>query len=210
MQSKPGLSAARFSVLDAVRRGHQTVNALAEQLGVSDNAVRMQLSTLERDGYVLRRGVVHSGRAGQPAAEYEITRIGEDALSRAYRPVLAALVSVMGKRLDQRTLRSVFADAGKKAAVESQLPANASLSVRAAACAGLVESLGGSATVRVGRGQAILEGAGCPLSGAVRAEPATCLIMESLLAQHAGLRARQRCKHGDGEQPCCRFELSMP
>jgi hypothetical protein len=32
--------------------------------------------------------------------------------------------------------------------------------------------------------------------------------MESLLAQHAGLKARQRCDHG--ENPCCRFELSVP
>ncbi|MGQ0640454.1 MAG: helix-turn-helix transcriptional regulator [Gemmatimonadaceae bacterium] len=207
MRSTPALSPARFAVIDAVRRGHHTVNALASALGVSDNAVRMQLSALERDGFLVRRGVVHSGRAGQPAAEYELSRSGEDALSRAYRPVLTALVSAIGKRLDPRALRNLFADAGRTAAPEPHVPSIASLATRATACVGLVESLGGTATVRVTRGQAILEGAGCPLSSAVREEPATCFIMESLLAQHAGLRARQRCTHG--EQPCCRFELSL-
>lgn len=202
-------------MLNAVRRGHQTVNALAALLGVTDNAVRIQLGSLERDGLIMRRGVVHSGRAGQPAAEYELTREGEDALSRAYRPVLAALVRVMGKRLDGRALRSLFSDAGRHVAVDPQASpaaggggAGTSLALRAASCAALIESLGGSATVRSARGQAILEGAGCPLSAAVREEPATCLIMESLLAEHAGLKARQRCDHG--ENPCCRFELSLP
>jgi predicted ArsR family transcriptional regulator len=208
MRSPPPLSAARFAVLDAVRRGHQTVNALAALLGVSDNAVRIQLNTLERDGLLRRRGVVHSGRAGQPAAAYELSHAGDDALSRAYRPVLAALVSVIGKRLDARTLRTLFADAGRTLGAETASPSTASLAARAAACVAIVESLGGSATVHVNRGQATLEGAGCPLSAAVREEPATCLIMESLLAQHAGLKARQRCVHGD--QPCCRFELRLP
>ncbi|MGH7713294.1 MAG: hypothetical protein ACREOG_18545, partial [Gemmatimonadaceae bacterium] len=151
MRTTPALPAARFAVIDAVRRGHRTVNALAALLGVSDNAVRIQLSTLERDG-LLRRGIVHSGRAGQPAAEYELTRAGEDALSRAYRPVLAALVSVIGKRLDARALRTLFADAGRRLAAEIETPATASLATRAAACTALIESLGGSATVRVARG----------------------------------------------------------
>jgi predicted ArsR family transcriptional regulator len=206
--SLPPLSSARFAVLDGIRRGHQTVNALAALLGVSDNAVRIQLSTLERDGLLLRQGVVRTGRAGQPAAEYVLTGAGEDALSRAYRPVLAALVRAMGDRLDARTLRSVFADAGRRATLGAPPPATASLASRAAACASLVESLGGSAAVRVARGHATLEGAGCPLSAAVREEPATCLILESLLAQHSGLKVKQRCVHG--AQPCCRFELNAP
>ncbi len=208
MRSTPSLSPARFAVMDAIRRGHRTVNALASLLGVSDNAVRIQLSTLERDGLLQRRGVVHSGRAGQPAAEYDLTLGGEDSLSRAYRPVLAALVSVLGRRLDPRALRHLFADAGRAVAAPAPQPTTPSLAARAASCAALVESLGGSATVHMGRGQAILEGAGCPLSAAVREEPATCLIMESLLAQHTGLKARQRCIHG--EQPRCKFELSVP
>jgi predicted ArsR family transcriptional regulator len=202
------LSPARIAVIDAIRRGHHTVNELARALGVTDNAVRLQLSVLERDGLLRRRGVLHSGRAGQPAAEYELSADGEHALSRAYRPVLASLVESLGRRLDVRALRSLFSDAGRKLAAKGQSDARGSLAARAAAGVALIESLGGSASVELGRHQAILQGVGCPLAAAVRAEPATCYIMESLLAEHAGLKARQRCAHGD--KPCCRFELSMP
>jgi len=202
------LSPARIAVVDAIRRGHHTVNAIAEALGVTDNAVRLQLSALERDGLLQRRGVLHSGRAGQPAAEYELSEDGEHALSRAYRPVLASLVEALGRRLDTRALRSLFSDTGRKLAAKRPADARGSLAARAAAGAALIESLGGSAGVELGRGQAIVQGAGCPLAAAVREEPATCYIMESLLAEHAGVKARQRCTHGD--KPCCRFELSMP
>jgi predicted ArsR family transcriptional regulator len=169
--------------------------------------VRLQLSALERDGLLQRRGVVHSGRAGQPAAEYELTREGEDALSRAYRPVMTALVKALGSRLDHGNLRRVFGDTGRRLASSSVDPSSP-LAARAASCAALIESLGGSATVRVNRREATIEGAGCPLAAAVREEPATCYIIEALIAQHGAVKARQRCQHGDN--PRCRFELSIP
>jgi predicted ArsR family transcriptional regulator len=200
------LSPARVAVINAVRNGAHTVNALAKELGVTDNAVRLQLSALERDGLLQRRGVVHSGRAGQPAAEYELTPQGEDALSRAYRPVLAALVQALGGRMDAASLRRLFTDTGRRLATPP-VDASAPLAARAASCVALIESLGGSATVRSSRREATIEGAGCPLAAAVREEPATCYIMESLIAQHADAKARQRCQHGDN--PRCRFELSV-
>lgn len=206
MSGSSSLTPARTSVLDAVRRGQHTVNALAQELNVTDNAVRLQLSALERDGLLQRRGVVHSGRAGQPAAEYELTRQGEDALSKAYRPVMTALVKALSSRLDAAALRRLFADTGRRL-VSTTLEPSAPLTSRAASCVALIESLGGSASVRVSRREATIEGAGCPLAAAVREEPATCYIMESLIAQHAGVKARQRCDHG--ESPRCRFELSV-
>jgi predicted ArsR family transcriptional regulator len=205
--SIPALPAARVSVLDCVRRGQQTVNALAEGLGITDNAVRLQLSALERDGLLRRRGVRRSGKAGQPAAEYELTELGESALSRAYQPVLARLVAALGDRFDARTLRSLFADAGRRLSRDTSPAAAGSLASRAQACAALLESLGGSATIEGTRTRQVVIGAACPLASAVRAEPMSCAIVESLLAEHAGVRAQQRCQHGD--QPRCRFELTL-
>lgn len=202
------LPTARISVLDCVRRGQQTVNALAEALGITDNAVRLQLSALERDGLLRRRGVRRSGKAGQPAAEYELTELGESALSRAYQPVLARLVATLGDRFDDRTLRSLFADAGKRLSRDTKPgAASGSLTSRAQSCAALIEALGGSATIEGTRTRQVVVGAACPLAAAVRAEPMSCAIVESLLAEHAGVKAQQRCQHGD--QPRCRFELTL-
>ena len=60
-------------------------------------------------------------------------------------------------------------------------------------------------SVKVTNGHAVLEGAGCPLSEAVRAEPGTCAMVEALLEQSSGLSVTQCCNHG--EHPACRFEF---
>ena len=195
-------------MLDAIRRGQHTVNALAAELGVTDNAVRLHLAALERDRLIQRRGTQHSGRAGQPAAEYALTTEGELALSHAYPPAFSALVQALASRLEPRTLRAVFADAGRHLAGELGTEPGGSLAQRAEACAALLNSLGGSAVVTGGRREAVITGAGCPLAAAVRAEPATCTLVEALLAKHGGVTAVQECEHG--EHPRCRFRVTTP
>jgi predicted ArsR family transcriptional regulator len=193
-------------VLDLIRRGARTVNTLAQSLRISDNAVRVHLVALERDGLVVRSGLVRSGGVGQPAAEYELTTAGELALSSAYPAALVALTSAVGDKLDSRARRSLFLEAGRRLAATMQSRNAGSLPVRAAACAELIDALGGSAAVVAGRGHAMLEGTGCPLASAVRTEPATCALIEALLESHAGVEAEQLCTHG--EKPSCRFRLT--
>jgi predicted ArsR family transcriptional regulator len=203
--SSAALPAARFAALDRVRQGDATVNAIAAALGVTDNAVRLHLAALERDGLVRRRGVVHSGQVGQPAAEFEITGAGGVALSSAYPPVLTALAESIGGRLDSRAKRALFLDAGRRLAERVPSLKAGSLDTRADACAELLTSLGGSVRVEHARGRATLVGSGCPLSSTVCAEPGACTIVEGLLERAAGLRVEQQCAHG--EHPSCRFEL---
>lgn len=200
------LPPARQAVLDVVRSGARTVNALAERLGVSDNAVRLHLVALERDGLLRKAGTVRSGGAGQPAAEYELTGDGEAALSRAYPSALTALAAALGARLEPRSRRAVFLEAGKRLAADLPGASGGSLQARAESCAALIEQLGGQAAVRTERGSALVEGTGCPLSSAVRAEPGACFLIEGLLEAHAGVKAEQLCDHGD--HPRCRFRLT--
>jgi predicted ArsR family transcriptional regulator len=200
------LPPARLAVLERIRRGDKTVNAVAASLGVTDNAVRAHLVALEQAGLIARRGLVRSGSAGQPAAEYDVTSRGEARLSAAYPGALAALVAALTTRFERRALRSVFLDAGRRLADEFPSRATGSLATRAHACAELIESLGGAVTVETGRGEATVRGHGCPLADAVRAEPATCALIEGLVSKHAGVRAVQACDHG--ARPRCAFVLS--
>ena len=200
------LPPSRHAVLDLVRRGERTVNTLAERLRISDNAVRMHLIALERDGLIKRSGIIRSGGAGQPAAEYDLTPSGELALSTAYPAALAALAAAAGERLDPRARRALFLEAGRRLAETISAKEGGTLQERAESCASLIDSLGGSATVTAAKGSATIEGAGCPLAAAVRREPATCFLIEGLLEQHGGVRAEQMCSHGD--RPACRFRLT--
>src|SRR5688500_4473793 len=198
--------ASRKAVLDLVRRGERTVNTLAARLRISDNAVRVHLIALERDGLIKRSGLIRSGSAGQPAAEYELTPAGELALSSAYPAALVALASATGDRLDPRARRALFLEAGRRLAETMSAEDSGTLQERAESCASLIEALGGSATITPGKGSATVEGASCPLAAAVRNEPATCFLIEALLENHAGVQAAQLCTHGD--RPSCRFRLT--
>ena len=200
------LPPSRHAVLDLVRRGDRTVNTLAARLRISDNAVRVHLVALERDGLITRAGMIRSGLVGQPAAEYDITPAGELALSAAYAPALTAVAAAAADRLDVRARRSLFTEAGRRLAATIKPQDSGSLQERAEHCAALINGLGGSATISAGRGSAVLEGAGCPLAAAVRADPATCYLIESLIEAHAGVKAEQHCTHGD--RPACRFKLT--
>ena len=194
-------------MLDLVRRGERTVNTLAARLRISDNAVRIHLVALERDGLVVRSGIVRSGTAGQPAAEYDLTPAGEMALSAAYPAALTALASAAGDRLEARARRALFIDAGRRLAETMPAADKGSLQERATSCAALIETLGGGATLSGGRGHVTLQGAGCPLAAAVRSEPGTCFLIQGLLEAHAGVDAEQQCSHG--ERPACRFKLTL-
>jgi predicted ArsR family transcriptional regulator len=206
MSASRDLPLSRHAVLDLVRQGDRTVNTLAARLRISDNAVRVHLVALERDGLIKRAGMIRSGTVGQPAAEYDITPAGELALSAAYAPALTAVAAAAADRLDVRARRSLFAEAGRRLAATMKPQDSGSLQERAEQCAALINTLGGSATISAGRGSAVLEGAGCPLAAAVRADPVTCYLIESLIEGHTGLKAEQQCTHGD--RPACRFKLS--
>jgi predicted ArsR family transcriptional regulator len=166
----------------------------------------VHLVALERDGLIARSGLVRSGAAGQPAAEYELTTSGELALSSAYPAAMVALAGAIGDKFDVRSKRALFLEAGRRLAATMVPRDGGSLASKATACAELIESLGGSVSVTTARGSAVLEGAGCPLGAAVRSDPATCSLVEGMLERHTGVDAEMLCHHGD--RPSCRFRLT--
>ena len=78
---------SRARVVTALRRGPRTLEQLVEELGLTRTAIRLQLSVLEAEGAVLRRGLIR-GRT-KPSQVYELTAAAEEQLSRAYVPVLS-------------------------------------------------------------------------------------------------------------------------
>ena len=185
--SEPGRNdpRTRHRVLDAIRRGRTTIEALAADLGVTDNGVRFHVATLERDGLVRRAGAPKTGRLGKPAAIYELTEAGEEAQSRAYAPVLAALVAQLGRTMPRDEIAAMMHGIGRRIANGTN-PAAGSLEDRAAAGARAVNSLGGAATVERGAEGVFVRGHGCPLAAAVAHEPLTCNVVQELLSEVVG------------------------
>ena len=73
----------RGRIIALLRRGRSTVDELAAELHVTDNAVRPQLQLLEQEGIVRPTGTRQGAGAGKPATTYEIAPTAEQTLSSA-------------------------------------------------------------------------------------------------------------------------------
>ncbi len=189
-------------VLAILRRGSHTVEELARHLGVTDNAVRLHLSALERDGIVEQRGVRPTG--GKPAFAYEVSSEAERLFTKAYVPVLTHLVGVLAERMSAAELEALLREVGRRLAA-GKPPAGADLRTRAEAAATVLTELGGVVDVEEADGAMVLRGYSCPLADAVRAQPATCRAAETLVAEMTGVPVEERCDKG--ARPRCRFEI---
>ncbi len=196
----------RGQLVALLRRGVQTVEELARAVGLTDNAVRAHLSTLERDGLIRQEGLRRSEGPGKPATLYEIHPDAEPLFSRAYAPVLVALLSELGAKLPPEDVDELMRAAGRRLAAAPRLDPAEDLGTRVQAGAALLNALGGEAQVeRTKDGGFSIRGCGCPLSVATARGPAACQAVESLLTEVIGAPVRETCDRG--ERPRCCFQV---
>ena len=111
----------KTDLLNLLRRQPLTVNALCESLGVTRNAVNVQLRQLEAEGLVRRVRTPARNGPGKPANLYEAAPGSEDVSSSAYQVVLAALMGELGSRLPAAKLSDILEQTGRRLAREAKL-----------------------------------------------------------------------------------------
>jgi predicted ArsR family transcriptional regulator len=191
-------------VLALLRRASRTVDELARALGLTDNAVRAHLATLERDGLVRQEGLRRG--AGKPAYAYDLTPAAERLFPSAYGPLLDQLLAVLAERLPSDQVEAILRQTGRRlAATAPPAPPAADLRARVERALALLDSLGGLAELEEREGKYVIQGYRCPLAAVVPDHPAACLLAEALLADAVGAPVRECCERG--ERPCCRFEI---
>jgi predicted ArsR family transcriptional regulator len=199
----------RGRIIALLRRGERSVEELASELEVTDNAVRAQLQTLERHGVVHQARIRREGTVGKPATMYAIAPEAEPLFSSAYAPLLAALLASLEQRLDSRELDAVFRDAGRRLAGELSVEEHGSskqLESRVRSAAAVLASLGAEIDVeRASGGGYVLRGHACPLSAAVRSQPKVCHAIEELVAGVTGATVTECCDRNGHAK--CRFEV---
>ena len=192
----------RGRIVTLLRRAARTVDELAASLELTDNAVRAQLAGMERDGLVRQRGERKGTR--KPAVEYELDPEAETALSRAYVPLVAALVRVLAGRLSRGDLKQLLREAGREAARALPRPSG-DPAERVRAASGALDELGGLTDVETEDGRWAIRSAGCPLADLVGKRPETCVALAALVAELTQLPGRDTCNRG--QRPACRFEI---
>jgi predicted ArsR family transcriptional regulator len=201
------LETTRGRVLALLRRGEMTADELAEALGLTDNAVRAHLATLERDGFIQPQAERRHGRVGKPATLYQVSPDAEPLFSKAYVPLLTALLAALGERFTAKELSGLLAEAGSRLAADVA-HASGELSHRAQAASNLLNQLGGLCSVEEVEAGAryLIQGRGCPLGVAVKERPEVCEAIVTLLSELTGARVRSCCDR-TGRPSCC-FEVA--
>jgi len=194
----------RGRIVSLLRGGTGTVSELSEKLGLTDNAVRAHLLTLERDGLVRQSGVQRGAR--KPHFSYELTHEAERLFPKAYDALLNQLITALKGRLPQAALEDVLREVGRSLAA-SQVSGKSStdLEGRVQRALEVLTAMGGSPTVEREGGKLLIRSAGCPLSAAVVEHPEVCELAEALVSEIIGAPVREHCDRG--ERPKCCFEL---
>jgi len=194
----------RGRIVTLLRGSTKTVNELAEELQLTDNAVRAHLLSLERDGLIKQSGIQRGTR--KPHFAYELTEEAEHLFPKAYDVLLNQLITALKGRLTPLALEEVLREVGRSLAgaqVASQKKGDTESRIGAALVA--LEAIGGAARVEKENEKLVICSESCPLATAVAEHPEVCRLAETLLSEIIGSEVREQCDR-EGP-PRCRFEV---
>jgi predicted ArsR family transcriptional regulator len=200
------LESTRGKIILLLRREARTVAELAEALGLTDNAVRAHLATLERDGLVRQAGERPGFR--KPHFSYELTPEGEELFPKAYGPLLNRILAQVKERFGSEQLEAVLREVGHRMAEPHRAAGSSALEERLERAVELLGSLGGQARIERANGKVLIRGAGCPLSEVTTHHAEICALVETLLAKVIDVPVRERCQRGSSPQCCFEIEVS--
>jgi len=194
----------RGKILDLLRTRECTVNELADELHLTDNAVRAHLASLERDRLVAQSGFRPGIR--KPHTTYALGPEAEQIFPQAYGRLVSLLMSIFSRQVKPRNLRAGMRVAGRKVAQEHLGGLQGKTrQQRIDAALGILKDLGGAASFREEDGKHFIYGNGCPIAAATANHPEACLLAESLLTEIIGSPVKEHCIRGAA--PSCRFEV---
>jgi predicted ArsR family transcriptional regulator len=196
----------RGQIVTLLRGGNRSVDELAAELGLTDNAVRAHLAILQREQIIESTGVRREGSVGKPATIYAIAPGAQPLFSRAYSPLLSALLVELRTDTVPSAMRRLLKRVGRRMAPRER--AVGTLEARVRAGSNLLNELGGSTQVAREANAFVIRGHGCPLSEAVVACPETCGAVTQMLSEVTGTSVVESCDRNG--PPNCLFRVPTP
>lgn len=190
----------RLDIVELLMRSDRTVQEIADEIGVSANAIRGHLSGLELDGLVVQRDT-RRDTGGKPATVYALSPEADELFPKAYAFVLEGMLSVLDEREGPERVRETLVEVGQRAAV----PAEGTPEQRVRAAADLLRSLGGTVEVRRENGRWKIQGFSCPLSAVASQDARVCGLAEAMVARTTGGTVVEVCERGRRSR--CAFEV---
>ncbi|HET9986228.1 MAG TPA: helix-turn-helix domain-containing protein [Longimicrobiales bacterium] len=198
------LASTRGRVLALLRWGPRTVADLAEALGVTHNAVRLHVGSLERDGLIEQGGVRRGPR--KPAHVYRLTPEADAVFPKGYAAVLLEVLGHIREERGEEGLEELLRAVGRRAG-ERARPGSADLRARLDAAVALLGELGGLARVEESEDAIVIRGFSCPFESIVGENPEACALAEELVGGIVGAEVRECCDRTGA--PRCAFRVGV-
>ncbi|MGA7731784.1 MAG: ArsR family transcriptional regulator [Chloroflexia bacterium] len=196
----------RGRILLLLRRARRTVRELAEALDLAENAVRVQLATMQRNGLV-EQGVRRTPGAGKPAYEYRLTPQAQSMFPNAHGIMLDSLLSDIEDRLSSDGYEEQLRAVGRRMARYYLIPPDG-LRTQLEEAISLLDKMGGVMELEEKDGKYVICGYNCPLATIPQKHPQVCKLLEAMLTSMLGVPIREQCNRG--ELLSCRFEVPVP
>ena len=189
-------------LLGLLRRSRRTIAELAQDLGLSDNAVRTHVVALARDGIVEDAGT-QKDTGGKPARVYGLSARGEDLFPKAYAIVLGEVIEEVTRKDGRQHAVELLRAVGQR--VASTAPSAPDVATRVAVAADALRKLGGDVEVQGAGPGWRLQGYACPLSAVAAEHADVCALAQALVEQITGEKVVERCDRLG--RPRCAFEI---
>ncbi len=207
MQADRFFDTTRGRIVAALRGNRGTsAHDIAASFGLSPNAIRQQLTILERDGIVIG----HAVRRGKtkPTIEFVLTPAGEQLFPQRYDKMLNSVLREARAIGGDGMVAQIFEGMGKRSAakINAKMAGASGTRERAEALVAQLRAQGVEADlVETAEGFAIREHT-CPYANTVGEHPEVCSVIHTILKEVVPGEARHAESLATGGTEC-RFEL---
>src|SRR5437016_4390395 len=141
------LHPTRARIISSLRGGEQTVNDQMAEVGLTDNAIRSHLETLERQGLVYRSGLRPGTR--KPHYAYKLTSDASRIFFEGCEPLLNQLLAVVARGVPRQKFKDILREAGRRlATTEGLSPQRSSHQERIDRALAIFDKLGGKSSIQ--------------------------------------------------------------
>ncbi|MFY9719294.1 MAG: helix-turn-helix domain-containing protein [Candidatus Cybelea sp.] len=187
------------------RRGSASAADLAQLFGLSPNAVRQQLTVLERDGLVAETSV----RRGptKPTYEFSLTPQADQLFPQAYDKMLDAVLREVHQQFGAQAVERIFDGLSRRAVARARLHVTSKdPEERVAQLTEMLRKSGVVAEYSLIDGGFALHEHNCPYSNTAKEHPEVCSVIHNVIDETiGGTHAQTESLAFGGKE--CRFEM---
>jgi predicted ArsR family transcriptional regulator len=206
MHSDRFFQTTRGKIVSQLRRlGSASADDLAAEFGLSPNAVRQQLTILERDGLVAETSV----RRGptKPTYEFSLTSEADRLFPQAYDKMLSAVLREVKDQFGAPGVAKIFDGLSKRAVERARLEITAVRpEEKVAQLTEMLQKNGVVAEYSLIDGGYVLHERSCPYFDAAKEHPEVCQVIHHVMDETIGGDHVQTESLASGGKEC-RFEL---